>query len=169
MPAWWRTRPAGGSDSIDIDCPRLDQFRHDVGCQVRCTDDNCTAGWAALHETRGTHLSFNCCPPYSGCIATAKQGTDPLASLPGDACERRCAAKLSTAFYKLELSRHTPLCQRTPAARRGNSSSLALIGEYLRVRNVAIDFGEATCVPGGRMRAFHAGFLTAACAPARGG
>ena len=37
-----------------------------------------------------------------------------------------------------------------------------MVGDYLRARNVAIDFGKSECA--GRERVFHPGFLVAACA-----
>ncbi len=124
-----------------------------------------------MRAHNASYLSYNCCPPYTGCLATVKMGIDPAASLPaGDACQRRCEAKLGHSFYRLELRHHTPLCSGVPpaaapsAAARSNRSSLALVGDYLRVRNVAIDFSRTACPRHyGRERVFNKGFLRAAC------
>ena len=161
-PVRWPTRRAAEQEEQDLSCPGLDQFPSDVGCQLRCKDDNCTQGWMAMAKAGGTHLVMNCCAPYTGCIATVKKGADPLAGLPGDACERQCAARLSrSAYYRLSLSRRTGICR---ARGSGNSSSqLAMIADYLWMRNVAIDFGKTSC--NSRSRKFAPGFLRANCAP----
>ena len=187
--AIWRTTPVSLSDATDIECPRHDEFPHDAGCQIRCRDDNCTTGWRALLDLRekATHLSINCCPPYQGCSATVKGGVDPLAGLAGDMCERRCAAKLSHAYYNLELTKRTPLCvgKRRPGSSlvpkimggsrlpsSGGGSTLSLVGNYMHATNVAIDFSKSGCPTGrSRERNFRPGFLVADCeirAPARG-
>ena len=134
---------------------------------MKCSDENCTRAWKALHGTRSaTHLSINCCPPYEGCVATLKGGTDRLAALPGNLCERRCAAKLSAAFYEIELQTHVPVCAARGGAASSPASSLALVGNYLHAQHVALDFGKTACpAPNGRTRVFAHGFLTADCDP----
>ena len=198
--ARWLTVPHAAASASDYQCPGFDQFPGDFGCQLRCGDDNCTSATNVMHKTGGTHAIYNCCPPYTGCIATLKRGRNDLDALDGDVCERRCAALLDAdAFYKLRLTKHQPLCRpmgniratrllkgektqrgvalsRGEKAQRGNAtgtgggggggSSLALIGDYMRARNVAIDFSKADC--NGRKRSFRPGFLTAACTPPNG-
>lgn len=149
----WRTTPYVRDDAQDVDCPKYDQFLSDPGCQVMCTDDNCTFGWRVLFGLQkagvaATHLSINCCAPYSGCAATVKSGINPLSNLPGDACERRCAAIVSPAYYKLKLSRHVPLCGRYSSSRSGVKprkalSRLTIVGNYMHATNIAIDFRKS--------------------------
>lgn len=170
-PMRWQTRAAPEmASSSDYECRGFDEFTRDRGCQLRCTDDNCSKAVKALHATHGSHINYNCCPPYSGCVATLKRGRDALAVLAGDICERRCSARLDReAYYQLTLTSHKSLCK--PRGAGGNSSSkgtgrgssLSLVGDYLRARNVAIDFGRTRC--SGRARVFQPGFLTASCRP----
>ena len=166
-PHWSTHLISANSASSDYECQGFDDFRADLGCQVKCQDDNCTRAVTVMQRTRGTHAQYNCCPPYSGCVATLKRGHDSLTSLPGDTCERRCAARLDRdAFYQLELTRHRWICKprgggNATRAGGGRGSSLALIGDYLRARNVAIDFSKTECK--GQARIFNPGFLTGVC------
>ena len=144
----------------DIECPRHDDFRQDVGCQVRCQDDTCSKAAAVMRVANGTHISYNCCPPYRKCIATIKAGADPLASLSGGPCERQCSAKLDRAYYRLRMVPEKLVCKPRPRGTGG--SSLHLFGDYMRARNVAMDFAKSGC-GGGRRRKVNKGFIVADC------
>ena len=80
----------------------------------------------------------------------------------------------ATRLLKGEKTQRGIALSRGEKAQRGNAtgtgggggSSLALIGDYMRARNVAIDFSKADC--NGRKRSFRPGFLTAACTPPNG-
>ena len=92
---------------------------------------------------------------YRKCIATIKAGADPLASLSGGPCERQCSAKLDRAYYRLRMAPEKLVCKPRPRGTGG--SSLHLFGDYMRARNVAMDFAKSGC-GGGRRRKVNKGF-----------
>ena len=151
------------TEEHDIECPGRDDFRSDVGCQVRCRGDAvCSAGTRVMRELNATHISYNCCPPYDSdkCVATIKGGPDPLSGLQGDQCERQCAAKLSRHYYRMRMSHEVPLCAARGSGADG--SSLHLFGNYLRARNVAMNFAKSGCGSTNK-RSVKKGFLIADC------
>ena len=116
-----------------------------------------------MRELNATHVSYNCCPPYDTngqCVATIKGGPDPLAGLQGDQCERQCASKLSRHYYRMRMSREVPICAAPGSGAYG--SSLHLFGNYMRARNVAMNFAKSGCGASNK-RAVKKGFLIADC------
>ena len=104
----WRTTILPPSRAAtDVLCPGLDNLPLEYGCQILCQDANCTRAQRAMDRLRRWHskqllfASYSCCPPFTGCYATIKEGEDPYASLEGPLCDRVCHAKLERdAFYR---------------------------------------------------------------------
>ena len=156
--AWEST--AEHSSEQDISCPAFDGMPQEPGCQVRCTDFNCSTAERAVSNLRtstvpSAHMAYNRCPPFTHSWATIKSGADETAGMPGNTlCERICAVQLSSVAVKRRMAHHRALCE-------GARGSVVLSDGHVHATNVVVDIRRSVC--SGPSRTFHPGFLRLPC------